>query len=122
MSTTEQQSPYQRVVGWGEALLLEVHHSGGLNPLVTDIRRALGKQIGVRNTFAKLYDSPEPPVEEVDRFRAWLILTAIGQDPSAWGLSNDDVPPGYDARKLSKQVMAHSRCTARFPVLASAAA
>jgi hypothetical protein len=93
---------FTRTVGWGEALLLEIHYrSPGLNPLVAAINEAAGG-MGVRNTYAKLYDLEEPPGPEdpKDYFRAWLVLTALGQDPAAWGVSDEAVPAGYDISRL----------------------
>ena len=94
---------FTKVVGWGEALYLEVHlRSPGLKQLTDAIRLAVGDHIGTRNTFAKLFEMSEPPTEldPKDRFRAWLVLTALGQDPEAWGIGEDTVPPSTDTNRL----------------------
>ena len=94
---------FTKVVGWGEALYLEVHlRSPGLKQLTDAIRLAVGDHIGTRNTFAKLFEMSEPPTEldPKDRFRAWLVLTALGQDPAVWGISDDTVPPSTDVNRL----------------------
>lgn len=93
---------FTKTVGWGEALLLEVHHDGrGLNPLVKTITEAAG-QLGVRNTYAALYELEDAPTSDdpKDYFRAWLVLVALGQDPEAWGVRDDAVPVAYDVNKL----------------------
>jgi hypothetical protein len=111
MSTTSRRSTkrFRRTVGWGEALVLEVHYrSPGLSPVVKAIHSAVGKSIGVRNTFAKLYDYEQPPADTTEQFRAWLVLTALGQDPSAWGISDEVVPKGYDLETLRTLVRSHS--------------
>lgn len=97
---------FTRTVGWGEALLLEVHYrSPGLNPLVTAINEAVGG-MGVRNTYAKLYNYVQPPTaaDPKDYFRAWLVLTALGQNPAEWGISDDAVPAGYDLERVRRLV------------------
>ena len=101
--STKQKKQFQRTVGWGEALYLEVHlRSPGLKQLTDAIRLAVGEHIGTRNTFAKLFDRGEPPdeMDPKDRFRAWLVLTALGQDPEAWGIGEDTVPPSTDTNRL----------------------
>lgn len=112
MSTTRQPKYQRRTVGWGEALILEIHLSPGLSPLVRVINAAAGDQ-GVRNTFARLYEYAEPPTaaDPKDYFRAWLLLTALGQSPKAWGIGDDAVPPGYDRDRLRDLVIQQSRCT-----------
>jgi hypothetical protein len=108
--STQQHPRYQRrTIGWGEALILEIHFSPGLSPLVRTINSAAGDQ-GVRNTFARLYDYEEPPTSDDPRdyFRAWLVLTALGQDPAAWGIGDDAVADGYDLDKLRELVTAAS--------------
>lgn len=99
----QQQKFKKKQVGFGKSLVLEVHfHSNGLKPLTDAIRRAVGDHIGTRNTFAKLYEMDEPPDEDnpKDRYRAWLLLTALGEDPREWGISDDAVPPTTDQDAL----------------------
>jgi hypothetical protein len=106
---SEHPATWQRTTGWGEALLLEIHLSPGLSPIVRACNAAAGDQ-GVRNTYARLYAFTEPPTDDdpKDRFRAWLVLTALGQDPTAWGIADDAVPAGYDVKKLRRLVTAAS--------------
>ncbi len=84
-----------RQVSWGEGLMVEMSKvPGGLNALVTAIRSQFGVVVGSRNTFKKLYDVQDPndlPLR--DQFRAWLLLAAVGQEPTEWGLSVTCVPP-----------------------------
>lgn len=99
----QQKKKFTKQVGFGEALVLEVHYrSPGLKPLTDAIRTAVGSHIGTRNTFAKLYEMTEPPdrANPKDRYRAWLLLTALGQDPAAWGIGDDAVPPSTDQNAL----------------------
>lgn len=122
MSTQREQPKYKRrTVGWGEALILEVHLTPGLGPIVRVINSAVGDQ-GVRNTYARLYDYAEPPTssEPKDYFRAWLVLTALGQDPNAWGVGDDAVPAGYDLNKVRDLVTNASGWLRLSPDLATA--
>lgn len=121
MSTQRQPKYEHRTVGWGEALILEVHLSPGLSPLVRTINEVVGDQ-GVRNTFARLYEYAEPPTDAdpKDHFRAWLVLTALGQDPRAWGISDDAVPTGYDIDKVRDLVTDASGCISPTPAYATA--
>lgn len=114
MATTKK---FQKVVGWGEALLLEIHHDGrGLSPLVRTITEAAG-HLGVRNTFAALYKYEQPPTaaDPQDYFRAWLVLTALGQEPATWGIGDDAVPVGYDPDRLRDHVYVASGWFDRIP-------
>jgi hypothetical protein len=121
MSTQRQRKYEHRTVGWGEALILEVHLTPGLSPIVRVINAVAGDQ-GVRNTYARLYDYAEPPTADdpKDYFRAWLLLTALGQKPSAWGIGDDAVPAGYDQDKLRDLLTAASGWLGRTPALATA--
>jgi hypothetical protein len=107
MST--QQRKFVRQVGWGEALYLEVAlRSPGLRTVVEDaIIPAVGKNVGSRNTFAKLFDLDAAP-SGTDGFRAWLLLTALGQDPAAWDIDDDIVPPAYEVSRLRGLVTVRS--------------
>lgn len=124
MSTQSEPAIWQRTTGWGEALQLEVLHSPvspGLNPIVK-VANAVAGDLGVRNTYAKLYDYAEPPKRDQDPrdcFRAWLVLTALGQNPAAWGVSDEAVPSGYDLNKLREQVTAASGWLNQIPALAA---
>lgn len=114
---------FRRQVGWGEALVLEVHYrSPGLKPVVDAIQKAVG-DVGTRNTFAKLFDVIDEPVGK-DRWRAWLLLTALGQDPSEWNIGDDVVPPAYDPDKLRTLVRSWSpwitACAGQLPLFAVA--
>lgn len=93
-------SQITRTVSWGDALFVKAgRHTGGLNQAVERIRRAIGTQIGVRNSFAKLYDVANPAMlGERDIWRAWLLLTALEEDPSDWGVYDDAVPMFYRDR------------------------
>lgn len=121
MSTQHHQPAiWQRVTGWGEALTLEIGHGPGLSPLVRVCNDAAGDQ-GVRNTYAKLYTYETPPTTDdpKDYFRAWLILTALGQDPAAWGIDDDAVPPGYEINRLRDLVLVASGWLHQTAALAS---
>lgn len=123
--STQHEHPtlWQRTTGWGEALFLEVSlHSPGLNPLVRVITEAAGS-LGVRNTYARLYTYAEPPRLEddpKDYFRAWLVLTALGQDPAEWDIGDDAVPPAYEIKRLRDLVTTASGCFSQIAALACA--
>lgn len=101
---------FTRRIGWGEALHLEIHYrSPGIKPVVEAIHEAVGPDCGNRNTFAKLEDLSEPPTTRVWQWRAWLLLTALGQDPAAWHIPDDVVPAAYDTERLRTLVRSSSR-------------
>lgn len=93
-------------VNWGDALVVAAfRRPGGVNVAVNRIREQLGPTIGVRNTFGKLLHVER--VEDIgprDRFRAWLLLVALGQEPSQWGVSDDAVPPAYVVSQLRESL------------------
>jgi hypothetical protein len=92
----------ERKVTWGEALVLQVHKSRvGLSPLVKEIQAIVGAWIGTRTTFAKLYEVTDVrEMDDTERLRGWLLLTALGCKPQRWGLSDDAVPPAMDVERL----------------------
>jgi hypothetical protein len=67
-----------RVVTWGEGLVVEMFKvPGGLKAAVDHITAVMGKTVGTRNTFAKLLRVDDPnSLADVDKWRAWLLLTA----------------------------------------------
>lgn len=87
---------------WGDALVLKVHKTRvGLKPFVDAIQAAVGKNIGTRPTFAKLYEAQSvETMNELERYRAWLLLTAMGEDPDGWGVRAEVVPPAADIDRL----------------------
>lgn len=95
-----------RTVTWGEGLVVEIFKTpGGLKPVVDALIGELGPQIGVRNTFSKLFKVEDPAaLDPKDRWRAWLLLTAIGHDPSDWGIDESAVPPAIDVRYLKSRL------------------
>lgn len=108
-TTSARRRPFHRQVGWGEALHLEIHfHSPGLKPLVHAIHEAVGESVGARTTFDKLQRLDDVPTHPKDRWRAWLLLTALGQDPADWHIDNDIVPPSHDVERLRDLVRSWS--------------
>jgi len=88
-----------RTVTWGEGLVVEAFKHGGLRAAVDRIAATLGSTIGTRNTFAKLQRVEDPSeLNERDMWRAWLLLAALGQDPTEWGITIEAVPIGYRHR------------------------
>jgi len=79
---------------WGERLKLDTEHAGGLNPLVKLIDERVGP-IGTRNTYAKLFELDGPPSDAKFRVRAALVISALGDDVSDWGIDPSDLPPLY---------------------------
>lgn len=91
-----------REVTWGDGLVVAAFHAdGGLKAAVDRIHAAVGPHIGNRNTFAKFLRVEDPgTLRERDRFRAWLLITALGEDAPAWGVSDDVVPSAFDLEEL----------------------
>lgn len=96
---------------WGDALVLKVHHTRvGLKPFVEAIQAAVGRHIGTRPTFAKLYEVRDvSDLSEIEAYRAWLLLTAMGIDPDDWGIRASVVPPATDADRLQDMLTAAVR-------------
>jgi hypothetical protein len=87
-----------REVTWGDALVVELFKTpGGLKAVVDAIVEEVGRTIGTRNTFAKLLRVDDPyKLGDRDLYRAWLLLAALGQDPSEWGINENVVPRSID--------------------------
>lgn len=100
--------PPRREVTWGEGIVVAAFHSaGGLKVAVDHIHTVVGPYIGTRNTFAKLLRVEDPSVlAERDLFRAWLLLTALGEDAESWGISDGVVPNGHDPARLREELRA----------------
>ena len=99
-----------RQVTWGEALWLELKkQTGGLAAVHKDVIAVAGAHMGVRNTFSKLcrYNSVSE-LDEADGLRAWLLLTALGENPEDWGISHDVLPEAFvsprDLRERFEQI------------------
>ena len=77
-------------------MVAAVKSPGGLNQAVARIRSTVGPHVGVRNSFSKLYRAEGPDeLLPVDQWRAWLLLTAVGEDPAEWGITSEDMPELY---------------------------
>lgn len=88
--------PFTRTYNWGESLRLEAAMAdGGLKCATDKIATLVGSSIGSRSTFATLFDLAEPPTEGRQAERAYLLLTALGQDPVNWGMANYEPPKGW---------------------------
>lgn len=91
---------------WGDALAVELFKSpGGLKHVVDTISDVMGPHYGTRNTFAKLLRAESP--EELsgkDQWRAWLMLTALGEDVEEWGIPVDLAPKYIDVHALKQEL------------------
>lgn len=103
-------TPIMKTVLWGEALEVKAKKvRGGMNAIADVARSVCGPTVGGRTTFSKLYASEGVPEDAAARFRVWIIATVLGDDPEEWGVSDDDVPSGYDPNSLREQVILASR-------------
>ncbi len=95
-----------REVMWGDALMVQLFRAvGGLKAVVDAIQRELGPTIGSRNTFAKLLRVDDPAdLNGKDQWRAWLLLTALGQDPDDWGLGTVQIPSSVEPEALIQRL------------------
>lgn len=105
----------RRKVTWGEYLRLAVGHR--LKPAVAAIAAITGPSLGVRNTFAPLFEmerSPLPRTKEYDR--AYALILAIGGNPADWGIDEREVAVTlvrcrdllFDASGWPYQMVAHA--------------
>lgn len=97
--------PILRTVTWGEALVVAAYRSpDGLKGAVERILSEVGP-VSTRNTFAKLYLVENPKVlSPAELWRAWLLLTALGESPPEWGIPDHILPPSIDAERLRKML------------------
>lgn len=98
---------FTKTVSWGEALIVQMHYTdGGLNKAISAIHSVVGARlVGTRNTFARLYRVTDPAaMKPIERFRAWLLLTALGVDPASWGIDDADVFQPFDAQELRSRL------------------
>lgn len=109
-----------RPTTWGKALRSEVTDRGGLKGYVERIEEALGPTVGSRNTFAKLFHLTAAPEDRADRFRAWLLITAIGLDPDEWGCGDIDVPRAVRTEVLAGNPKKAGRVTRGDPLSVAA--
>lgn len=96
---------YEESVGFGGRLKLAVERCGGLAGAARRIEDALGVLAPSRGTYQSLYtvESVENLSKE-QRFRAFLLLVAVGLDPEAWLVTPVDVPPALDIRLVMNLV------------------
>lgn len=98
-----------REVTWGDALMVETAKSGGLRHVVDSITAQMGDQ-GTRNTFGKLLSVSNPAsLKPRDAWRAWILLAAMDEDPSNWGIQNDVIPPHIDGEVLKDRLVSAVR-------------
>ena len=100
---------FTREVTWGPAIYAEIRtYKGGLKRIVQIALDEVGPTVGVRATFAKLFDLDAPPSAPADRLRAWIVITALGEDPEDWGLSTDDIPKSINVNHLREVLIRQS--------------
>ena len=89
-------------VSWGDAIVVELFRTpGGLKAVVDAIIEEVGPTVGTRNTFAKLLRVEDPEaMSDKDKWRAWLLLVALHQDPNEWGIGDAPIPRSLDADML----------------------
>lgn len=94
-----------RLVTWGQALRVSISEQDrGLAGVVDRIHAVVGPFIGSRATFFKIQgvEDPDELASETDRYRAWLLLVACGEDTSNWGIDDSVVPPVPGPASLRK--------------------
>ena len=91
-----------RSFSWGDGLVVAAFKApGGLKQAVDRIHEHVGPYIGVRNTFSKLLTVDDPgTLNPKDQLRAWLLITALGDRPEAWGIPDKVVPKVFDIEEL----------------------
>lgn len=97
-----------RQVSWGDALVVQqFKHPGGLKAAVETIRSVVGPLAGSRPTFQKFLIVADPStLHEKDRFRAWLLLAAFGEEPADWGIEDSAVPAAFgDPDQLKAELL-----------------
>lgn len=60
-----------------------------------------------RTSLAETFDLDEAPTEGLPGLRAWVILTAIGEDPAAWGVPNSVLPAGLNPKRTRDLLVRH---------------
>lgn len=78
--------------------------NSGLAPLVELVIRPLtSPMIGSRNSFRELLRLDDfASADPVEKIRLWLLLTAVGETPGEWGITDLVLPPiwRHNARRL----------------------
>lgn len=87
---------------WGEQLgaaLLRYKRATGTKP--TDVMAEVAEVLGEsRPTIGKLRDLRSVPEEPKLVARAFALLSAIGEDPEAWGLDLSRLPRAIDPERV----------------------
>ena len=98
----------RRTVPWGAALASELMllAGAGLAGVVVAIDKVLGREgfRGVRASYSALVKARGWPTSPADSSRAWLVLSALGADPSEWGWpgpESDDLGKYLDRDRLA---------------------
>ncbi len=96
MTTTE----LAERLGWGRLLAGQMFgYPGGMKAIERRAMAAIGSNMN-RTSLREVLALTEAPTSGIVAFRAWVILTALGQDPETWGVPNDVVPPAHDHARL----------------------
>ncbi len=87
-------------LGWGKLLAgCMFGVSGGMKGISDRAQTAIGSNMN-RTSLGHVLELDEPPTEGVVGFRAWVILTALGEDPEEWGVPSSVVPNAFDPDRL----------------------
>ncbi len=86
---------------WGESLKRAVGRRH--KPICDQLGELIGAQlIGSRTVFSRLYTYDAAPTDPGEVVRAWLLITASGWDTAPFGISDDQLPPLWDAKTLRR--------------------
>lgn len=93
---------YTVKVTWGERVALAVSRWETTNRRRTWLFQtvAAATNDASPNTIAKLLQAPERPQRPKDRWRAIVLLLALGEDLKAYGLDVDELPTNWSLTKI----------------------
>lgn len=92
---------------WGQSLLLTVHDADvGLKNIALAMRVVAPRSAVSGTTLATLYKVANiHEMDDDDRYRAWIVLTALREDLDEWGIDASALDPNVDAEKLRRHLL-----------------
>lgn len=93
-------------LGWGRIVAGRLFgHTGGIKGIADRAQSVIGANMN-RTSLGEVLRLEAAPTEGVIGFRAWVLLTALGENPEEWGVPGSVVPAASDPTKLAELLYA----------------